>query len=133
MLRKRAKVAWRTSDLAKTRELARGSHGLYNPNFAAHWCSWLTRCPLKAEITGSSPVCAAKIQKAEGGKQKAEGRRQAAEGGKAVRQEIRAERNQLRSAFFIVRAPGATPSHPTTHARLFRRQGTREWMVAAND
>ena len=24
----------------------------------AHWCSWLTRCPLKAEITGSSPVCA---------------------------------------------------------------------------
>ena len=32
--------------------------GLYNPNFTAHWCSWLTRCPLKAEITGSSPVCA---------------------------------------------------------------------------
>ena len=26
----------------------------------AHWCSWLTRCPLKAEITGSSPVCATK-------------------------------------------------------------------------
>ena len=25
----------------------------------AHWCSRLTRCPLKAEITGSSPVCAA--------------------------------------------------------------------------
>src|SRR5204863_5867030 len=34
---------------------------LYNPKSqprAAHWCSWLTRCPLKAEITGSSPVCA---------------------------------------------------------------------------
>src|SRR5260370_26081357 len=29
---------------------------------AAHWCSWLTRCPLKAEITGSSPVCATKSQ-----------------------------------------------------------------------
>src|SRR3954465_5724068 len=33
----------------------------YNPRGqpTAHWCSWLTRCPLKAEITGSSPVCAA--------------------------------------------------------------------------
>ena len=48
-----------TSDLAERIELARGRRGLYNPNFAAHWCSWLTRCPLKAEITGSSPVCAA--------------------------------------------------------------------------
>src|ERR1044072_7453654 len=27
----------------------------------AHWCSRLTRCPLKAETTGSSPVCAAKL------------------------------------------------------------------------
>ena len=35
----------------------------YNPvlPIAAHWCSWLTRCPLKAEITGSSPVCATTI------------------------------------------------------------------------
>lgn len=34
--------------------------GIYNPKVptVAHWCSWLTRCPLKAEITGSSPVCA---------------------------------------------------------------------------
>ncbi|SRR6266404_6631465 len=32
---------------------------IYNPKSnVAHWCSWLTRCPLKAEITGSSPVCA---------------------------------------------------------------------------
>src|SRR5258708_22357494 len=33
---------------------------IYNPQSptVAHWCSWLTRCPLKAEITGSSPVCA---------------------------------------------------------------------------
>ena len=30
----------------------------YNSLAKAHWCSWLTRCPLKAEITGSSPVCA---------------------------------------------------------------------------
>lgn len=27
----------------------------------AHWCSWLTRCPLKAEITGSSPIRDANI------------------------------------------------------------------------
>src|SRR2546429_10000787 len=40
---------------------------LYNPQsrFAAHWCSWLTRCPLKAEITGSSPVCAANFSRSE--------------------------------------------------------------------
>jgi hypothetical protein len=30
----------------------------------AHWCSRLTRCPLKAETTGSSPVCATSNQKA---------------------------------------------------------------------
>lgn len=34
--------------------------GTYNPDplDVAHWCSRLTRCPLKAETTGSSPVCA---------------------------------------------------------------------------
>src|SRR5437660_9392063 len=39
--------------------------GPYNPKVAAHWCSWLTRCPLKAEITGSSPVCAANFSRSE--------------------------------------------------------------------
>src|SRR5438552_3475087 len=34
-------------------------------SFTAHWCSWLTRCPLKAEITGSSPVCAANFPRGE--------------------------------------------------------------------
>ena len=33
---------------------------IINCRSTAHWCSWLTRCPLKAEITGSSPVCATK-------------------------------------------------------------------------
>ena len=35
----------------------------YNPcrYRGAHWCSRLTRSPLKAETTGSSPVCAARI------------------------------------------------------------------------
>jgi hypothetical protein len=33
--------------------------GTYNSTpLGAHWCSRLTRCPLKAETTGSSPVCA---------------------------------------------------------------------------
>src|SRR2546421_5898921 len=39
-------------------KLAWSISAFYNPKVAAHWCSWLTRCPLKAEITGSSPVCA---------------------------------------------------------------------------
>src|SRR6185503_4369644 len=33
------------------------------PLHPAHWCSRLTRCPLKAETTGSSPVCATTITK----------------------------------------------------------------------
>ncbi len=58
-------VTWGTVGLAQTDQfayhrLAGGAGALYNPRVTAHWCSWLTRCPLKAEITGSSPVCAAK-------------------------------------------------------------------------
>ena len=48
--------------LAATAEIKLPSTGsilIINSRSAAHWCSWLTRCPLKAEITGSSPVCAA--------------------------------------------------------------------------
>jgi hypothetical protein len=57
-------VTWGTVGLAQTDQfayhrLAGGAGALYNPRVTAHWCSWLTRCPLKAEITGSSPVCAA--------------------------------------------------------------------------
>src|SRR5262245_41968938 len=56
---KRVKVTGLTSATLERPKLARATRGLYNRNFAAHLCSWLTRCPLKAEITGSSPVCAA--------------------------------------------------------------------------
>lgn len=52
----------REENRAARRGLAAATSPFYNLNFAAHWCSWLTRCPLKAEITGSSPVCAAKKQ-----------------------------------------------------------------------
>src|SRR5882724_3355285 len=38
-----------------------GPTSIIPKSFVAHWCSWLTRCPLKAEITGSSPVCATKF------------------------------------------------------------------------
>ena len=60
MRRKRVKVTHLTSSAVELGNLRELYGGLYNRNFAAHWCSWLTRCPLKAEITGSSPVCAAK-------------------------------------------------------------------------
>src|SRR5882724_5052098 len=40
-----------------------GPTSIIPKSFVAHWCSWLTRCPLKAEITGSSPVCATKSHK----------------------------------------------------------------------
>ena len=62
MRRKPVKVTRLTSLALELPKLAGARRALYNPNFAAHWCSWLTRCPLKAEITGSSPVCAARNQ-----------------------------------------------------------------------
>src|ERR1043165_10181100 len=63
MRRKPVKVTRLTCSALELPKLAGARRALYNPKATAHWCSWLTRCPLKAEITGSSPVCAANLLK----------------------------------------------------------------------